>query len=139
MTTYAAALDALEARLAAAWTETPIHDAADLIERPDPPAAFVVVDAEDADARIAGFGNGPMLRHSGALTLTIFAPIEDGRAAVRAMQDRLAAVFPPGSVWGGARVWTPTHGKVLTADGDVGWLSAELEIRFTVDVHHAAG
>lgn len=136
--TYASALAALESRLSAAWSETPIHDAADLIERPDPPAAFVVMDAEDADARIAAVGDGVTLRHSGALVLTIFAPVEDGRAAVRAMQDRLAAVFPPGSVWGGARVWTPTHGKVLTADGDVGWLSAELEIRFTTDVHHAA-
>ncbi len=134
---YASAVAALETRLRTTWTASPIYLETDIVQRPNPPAAFLLLDFEDSTSRVAAIGEGPMVRHSGAMTITVYRPEADGPGAVRAMQEAVAAVFGVGAVYGGARCGAAGFGRVLTASGDVGWLVADVVVPFQVDVHHA--
>lgn len=135
---YSATLNALEARLRDRWSEAPVYAAGEAVDKPDPPAAFVLFDVETDPAQIITYGDGGYHRTGGRVELTIFAPATAGRGLVLEIAERLAAIYPTGADVGGARIGPPGFGKVLVADGDTGWLTADVTIRFHFDERYEA-
>lgn len=135
---YASTINALESRLRDRWTETPVFGAGEAVDKPDPPAAMVLFDVETDPSRIETFGDGGYLRTDGRVEMTIFAPATAGRGLVLEIAERLAAIYPTGVSVGGARIGPPGFGKVLVADGDTGWLTADVTIRFHFDERYEA-
>lgn len=136
---YASTLAALESRLRDRWTETAVFAAGESINKPEPPAPFVVFDVETDLARIVTFGDGGYHRTSGRVELTIYAPSAGaGRGLVMEIAERLAALFPTGADVEGARLGAPGFGRVLVADGDTGWLTADVTVPFHLDLRYEA-
>lgn len=117
----------------AAGLSCPVFFAGAPVEKPDPPVTFAVVEVDPGVAGIAATGNGALLRYGGELSVALYAPF-DQRAALLSACDEVVTLFPTGlRLDHGVMVWKPTMGRVELADGDVGWLTIEINIEIMVD------
>ena len=99
---------AIEARLRAAWTATPIQTDNVLEDLPEPPMAFVALEFPGGAAEQITIGapGANLFREDGAFMVHVFVPVGTGAAAARSQADQIAAIFRAQS-FDGVRCWAP--------------------------------
>ena len=151
MADWAGAVAAIEARLSAQWTQTPIG-----FENGDAPK---VVDPEDGSLRpwifceivadgagIEGFGlpQSNVIREHGAVEITVFVPVGAGTAQARQNAVAVGEIFRNRRLYDAdptayVRTWTPTvgMGRPATSETPTGnWWSVPVRIPF--EFYHRA-
>lgn len=123
---------AIEARLRANWTATPIQTSNVVEDLPEPPAAFIALEFPGGGAEQITIGapGANLFREDGAFMLHVFVPLGAGAAVARGHADTLAAIFRAQS-FDGVRCWAPfPPQESATSDGNYWGLSFGVPYQF---------